>query len=143
MKGNPEALFSSVEEITEALETNPRAIYFDYNPCNRFLGVRVVPVPVLEAFPVHVSFVVQKGSEFQEVFNHYLVKAKESGLYSEESEDDYMKSFETVEDAEELDMENVIFPFLVMAIGLPSALIVLFLEIMKAFGKKLRNMLPV
>ena len=96
-----------------------------------FVGRReFYPLVIKESLLQMVAFALQQDSEYKELFNHHLKKLNEKGILDKLAEM-YMpkrNTPQTILEAIPLGYDNVLFPSLLMLIGIMSSLLIVCLE---------------
>ncbi len=79
MLTNPEkSFFTSQEEITKELSTNPKSVY--YGPFYAFVKDPKFKIFMVdEMIGTHAGFTLGKDSEFRDLFDYYLAMLRETG----------------------------------------------------------------
>ena len=88
------------------------------------------PLTITESLTQMVSFALQRDSEYRELFNHHLRKLDEKGILDKLAEI-YLperNAPQTLLKAIPLGYDIVLFPSLVMFLGISSSLLMLCLE---------------
>ena len=118
------------EECLKAVLTEPKTLTYGaktflgkYPPSVIKLQRQTFPLEMDDSVYAAASFALQKDSEFLQIFNHYIMKAMESGFlnrnFHNHRKDVYgeNENYETVE-PQPLGFNNVMFIFIVLAIGI-------------------------
>ena len=124
--------FEKKKNIIEAFEEvvkDPKTLHFGNKALVRGLAPPVKAL-VQQTFPLNMddavyssaTMTLQKDSEFLQLFNHYILKAHETGLFKRFFRKHYMnlftkENYEMVE-PQPLGFNNVMFLFIVLAVGI-------------------------
>ncbi len=94
----------------------------------------------------HIAFGLQKGSEFYDIFNYYLLKMEQSGfldmLHQKWLENPYKDDTKSSFDGNTtlaLGYDNVLFPFLGLGWGLLASAVLALLEWIRQTSKGILN----
>ena len=97
----------------------------------KFLG-QVQPLKMDDATYGHCAFGLQKNSEFQGIFNHYLQKQIEHGimkkLYRQHHNSLFVQEKFGINEAQPLAYDNVMFPFILLGFATVVAFIIAIME---------------
>ena len=145
LEGKPQNLFNSAEEIVTALVNSPKTLF--YGDISDVMGAaaaegaqgRLRIYKIKEGLRFQQSILFPKDSEFREIFNHNLMKLKESGLLRQLykkfipgafKETGLFAEAEAVEaaGASPISIQGVILPFITLASMAMVAVVVCCLE---------------
>ena len=129
------------EETIRQVVNNPKTLYYanlhnqiGQNPSQKLLRDKTLALKMDDAVYATATLGLQKDSEFTQLFNHFILKAMESGcfkrLYRNYHMDLYTKdNFEMIT-AQPLGYQNVMFCFIVLAAGIGLSLSKVMVEFM-------------
>ena len=116
------------EEALEEVVKDPKTLFYSTKALLR--GTRLEKALVRQTFPLNMddgvnvfaTLALQKDSEFLQLFNHYILKAYETGIFKRSLRKRYMdlytnENYEMVE-PQPLGLNNVMFLFIVLAVGM-------------------------
>ena len=126
-------IYSTEESVTKIL-ADPKTIYFGNNL--PFLGnQRIISVDdMTDRFVTFIAFGLQKNSEFKQLFDYELLKMKQSGVILHEAYKWLRNRLPEkgrspfVEEATPLGYNNLLFPGLILLVGIAMSLALVFLE---------------
>ena len=133
------------EEAMKEVMNNPKTLYYaipssqiGQTPSQKALGDQTFAIRMDDAVYGIGTLGLQKDSEFLQIFNHYILKAIESGCFKRQYHNHLMalytkENFEMME-AQPLGYENVMFCFICLAVGIFASL---FQGMMEFMMKKL------
>ena len=128
--------FESMNDMDDAMKevvNNPKTLCYatpssqiGQTPSQKALGEQTIALKMDDEVYGIGTLALQKDSEFFQIFNHYILKALESGcfkrLFRNYHIDLYTKeNFEMIE-AQPLGYENVMFCFIGLAVGIGASL---------------------
>ena len=120
---------------------NPKTLYYaipssqiGQTPSQKALGDQTFAIRMDDAVYGIGTLGLQKDSEFLQIFNHYILKAIESGCFKRQYHNHLMalytkENFEMME-AQPLGYENVMFCFICLAVGIFASLFQGMMEFM-------------
>ena len=133
-----------LETETEII-SETKTLWYTWNlliptsPIEKVLHDQLTALKMDDSTYVLSAFGLQKGSEFLEIFNHYILKEMEYGiskrLYRKYYSDLSAKEHFGMPEPQPLGYENVIFTFLCLGIGVAISLCVVIMEVYVAIMK--------
>ena len=101
---------------------------------------QIVALPVDDGSYALSTFALAKGSEFLQIFNHYLLKAEENGIIKRIYREHHMIFFINEQfgmmEAQPLGNKNVMFAFICLAFGICVSLVMAFVEWLWIYEEK-------
>ena len=116
-------------------ETTYGIISDDLTEAEKALAPHTFPLKMDDAVYGFVTLVLQNDSEFLQLFNHYILKAYETGIFKRLFHKHYnnlftRENYEMVE-PQPLGLKNVMFCFICLALGISLAVTIAVLEFLR------------
>ena len=144
MKNDPkEALIAVIEDPdSKTLFMGTQNILIPANPSEKKILDRVFALKMDDSIYASTTLTLQKDSEFLQIFNHYILKALESGVFKKVYRNYHISLFIkenfSMPEPQPFGLNNVMFCLTILGVGICLSLIKFVMELMiKKISKRL------